>query len=279
MNKIFEKNRKLIPLSAVTLVILSSLIEVILLLVAPENWISSTVPKIIFSTTIKLIMSAIFIFIILKLYKLKIGFGKKSLVKGIFWFGLMLCIASMFNFLGGYQNPEISFIHALPMIIMFLVFALSVGLCEEIVFRGFIFSLFRKYFGESKKGIYTSVLLSALIFGCVHFLNLIVYPDLIITTIAQVISASFVGVLFAVIYFRTENLLPCIILHAIFDFAGYFWICFSKNINQMMNVVNTTDSDIISALVTIGLSSTFLISGLCQLRKIFKNKSKKVKTD
>lgn len=279
MNKIFEKNRKLIPLSAVTLVILSSLIEVILLLVAPENWISSTVPKIIFSTTIKLIMSAIFIFIILKLYKLKIGFGKKSLVKGIFWFGSMLCIASMFNFLGGYQNPEISFIHALPMIIMFLVFALSVGLCEEIVFRGFIFSLFRKYFGESKKGIYTSVLLSALIFGCVHFLNLIVYPDLVITTIAQVISAAFVGVLFAVIYYRTENLLPCIILHAIFDFAGYFWICFSKNINQMMNVVNTTDSDIISALVTIGLSSTFLISGLCQLRKIFKNKSKKVKTD
>ena len=131
MNKLFEKNRKLIPLSAVALLILSSLIEVILLLAAPESLISSTVPKIIFSTTIKFIMSAIFIFIILKLYKLKIEFGKKSLVKGIFWFGSMLCIASMFNFLGGYQNPEISFIQALPMIIMFLVFALSVGLKQR----------------------------------------------------------------------------------------------------------------------------------------------------
>ena len=67
MNKLFEKNRKLIPLSAVALLILSSLIEVILLLVAPESLISSTVPKIIFQTTIKFIMSAIFIFIILKL--------------------------------------------------------------------------------------------------------------------------------------------------------------------------------------------------------------------
>ena len=55
-------------------------------------------------------------------------------------FHYQLCIASMFNFLGGYQNPEISFIQALPMIIMFLVFALSVGLYEEIVFRGFIFT-------------------------------------------------------------------------------------------------------------------------------------------
>ena len=67
MNKLFERNRKLIPLSAVALLILSSLIEVILLLVAPESLISSTVPKIIFQTTIKFIMSAIFIFIILKL--------------------------------------------------------------------------------------------------------------------------------------------------------------------------------------------------------------------
>lgn len=272
MNKLFEKNRKLIPLSAVALVVLSSLIEVILLLVAPESLISSTVPKIIFSTTIKFIMSAIFIFIILKLYKLKIGFGKKSLVKGIFWFGSMLCIASMFNFLGGYQNPEINFIQALPMIIMFLVFALSVGLYEEIVFRGLIFGLFRKYFGESKKGIYTSVLLSALIFGCVHFLNLIVYPGLIITTIAQVISASFVGVLFAVIYFRTENLLPCIILHTIFDFAGYFWFSFAKDIDKMMNVANTTDTNIGAGIINIALCSLFVISGLLQLRKVFKNK-------
>ena len=45
MNKLFEKNRKLIPLSAVALLFLSSLIEVILLLVVPESLISSTVPK------------------------------------------------------------------------------------------------------------------------------------------------------------------------------------------------------------------------------------------
>lgn len=272
MKKVFEKNNIFIPILAIGLLILSIAIEAILNVITPGEWGTFTVSKIIIMTVIKLVLSIIFVFIAVKLFKIKIGFGKKDLVKGIFWFGSMLCIASMFNFLGGYQNPEISFIQALPMIIMFLVFALSVGLYEEIVFRGFIFSLFRKYFGESKKGIYTSVLLSALIFGCVHFVNLIVYPDLIITTIAQVISASFFGVLCAVIYFRTENLLPCIILHTIFDFAGYFWLSFAKDIDKMMNVANTTDTNIGAGIINIALCSLFVISGLLQLRKVFKNK-------
>ena len=274
MNKVFEKNKILIPISAVLLVILSSIIEVLLLfVVAPESWISSTIPKTILSTLIKLVLSAIFIFLTIKVYKLKIGFGKSKLVKGLFWFGLVLCIATVFNFVGGYIKPEISFIQALPMIMLYLVYSISVGLYEEIACRGFVFGLFRKYFGDSKKGIYLSVLLSALVFGCAHFVNLIVYPELVISTIAQVISASLVAVLFAVIYYRTENLLPCIILHSAFDFAGFFWFCFAKDIDQMMSTSNTTDSDIISALAFIGLSSTFLISGLWQLRTVFKNKS------
>lgn len=271
--KKFEKSSKIMLLIAVVLVILSSTIELIFNLFIQESWISSTIPRIIFSTMIKLVLLAIIIFIALKIYKMKMKFGKKCLGKGIFWFGLVLCIASLFNLVGGYQKPEISFIQALPVLMLFLVFSISVGLYEEIVFRGFIFSLFRKYFGESKKGIYLSVLLSALAFGCMHFVNLIVYPDLIITTIAQVISASFVGVLFAVIYYRTENLLPCIILHSVFDFAGYFWFCFAKDIDKVMNISNTTDIEIGSALGNIVLTSLFLIAGLLQLRKVFKNKS------
>lgn len=85
-----------------------------------------------------------------------------------------------------------------------------------------------------------------------------------------VIYAFFFGVLFAVIYYRTDNLLPCIILHGIFDFISVIWICFAEDINKQTEVLNTTDTDIVSALVLIGLTSTFLISALWQLGRLFK---------
>lgn len=269
MKEEFEKNRKLMPIMAVILAVLSNLF----LLVAPENTVTSTMPKYILATITRSVLSAVLILITSRLYRMKIGLGKTGLVKGIFWFGLALCIAGVFNFVGGYQKPEISFIQALPLLMVFLVFCMSVGLFEEIVFRGLLFGVFKKYFGDSKKGIYASVLLSALMFGCIHLENLLVYPDLVISTIAQVISAFFVGVLFAVIYYRTENLLACIILHGVFDFCGFFWFLFSKDIDKMLASSNETDSDIISALAFIGLSSFFLISGLWQLRRIFKKRS------
>ena len=269
MKEEFEKNRKLMPIMAVVLAVLSSLF----ILVAPENTVTSTMPKYILATITRSVLSAVLILITSRLYRMKIGLGKTGLVKGIFWFGLALCIASVFNFVGGYQKPEISFIQALPLLMVFLVFCMSVGLLEEIVCRGLLFGVFKKYFGDSKKGIYASVLLSALMFGCIHLENLLVYPDRVISTIAQVISAFFVGVLFAVIYYRTENLLVCIILHGVFDFCGFFWFLFSKDIDKMLASSNETDSDIISALVFIGLSSFFLISGLWQLRRIFKKRS------
>ena len=149
---------------------------------------------------------------------------------------------------------------------------MTVGAVEEIVYRGLIFNSFRKYCGESPKGIYRAVFLSAAVFGTAHIINLIFAPALVIATITQVVYAFFFGVLFAVIYYRTGNLLPCIIMHGVFDFASSFWTCFAKDIDKQINVLNTTDMDIVSVLIIIGLFSTFLISGLLQLKKIFKQR-------
>ena len=265
MEKVFEKNKKLMPITAVVLAVLSSQ-----LLLIPENAVTSTIPKVILATITRSVLSAVLVIITPRLYRVKIGFGKKGLVKGIFWFGLALCIACAGNLIGGYQKPEISFIQALPMIMLFLVSNMGVGLFEETVFRGLLFGVFRKYFGDNRKGIYTSVLLSALLFGCIHLENLLVYPNLVISTTAQVIYAFFAGVLFAVIYYRTENLLPCIILHGVFDFCGFFWFSFSEDIDKILESSNQTDSDILSAFIFIALFSVYLISGLWQLRGIFR---------
>lgn len=40
----------------------------------------------------------------------------------------------------------------------------------------------------------------------------------------------------------------------------------------MMNVANTTDTNIGVVIINIALCSLFVISGLLQLRKVFKNK-------
>lgn len=271
MIKPFEKNKILIPILAVGLIILNMVFWGILdKLIVPASWLSDAKLSAIVNTVQNIFVSAVFILIIKKLFGMKIGIGKDGLVRGIFLYGLVICIAGVSYLMMSYQKPEIGFARALPRLLLFFVFNMTVGAVEEILYRGLIFNSFRKYFGESKKGIYRAALLSGAVFGIVHLTNLIFAPDLVIATITQVIYAFFFGVLFAVIYYRTDNLLPCIILHGIFDFISVIWTCFAEDINKQTEVSNTTDTDIFSALVLIGLTSTFLISALWQLRRLFK---------
>ena len=273
MIKAFEKNKILIPLSAVGLIILNMVFWGILgKLFLPTDWLSSAMLSAIVNTVQNILCSAAFIIIIKKLYGIKIEIGTNGLIKGIFVYGLVICIAGVSSLMMSYQKPEIGFVQALPQLLLFFVFNMTVGVVEEVLYRGLIFNSFRKYFGESKKGVYRAVLLSALVFGIVHLTNLIFTPDLVIATITQVIYAFFFGVLFNVIYYRTDNLLPCIIMHGVFDFISVFWTCFAEDLDKQIEVSNTTDMDIVSGLILIGLMSTFLISGLWQLRRIFKKR-------
>lgn len=273
MIKAFEKNKILIPLSAVGLIILNMVFWGILgKLFLPTDWLSSAKLSAIVNTVQNILCSAAFIIIIKKLYGIKIEIGTNGLIKGIFVYGLVICIAGVSSLMMSYQKPEIGFVQALPQLLLFFVFNMTVGVVEEVLYRGLIFNSFRKYFGESKKGVYRAVLLSALVFGIVHLTNLIFTPDLVIATITQVIYAFFFGVLFNVIYYRTDNLLPCIIMHGVFDFISVFWTCFAEDLDKQIEVSNTTDMDIVSGLILIGLMSTFLISGLWQLRRIFKKR-------
>lgn len=273
MIKAFEKNKILIPFSAVGLIILNMIFWGILgKLFLPTDWLSSAKLSAIVNTVQNILCSAAFIIIIKKLYGIKIEIGTNGLIKGIFVNGLVICIAGVSSLMMSYQKPEIGFVQALPQLLLFFVFNMTVGVVEEVLYRGLIFNSFRKYFGESKKGVYRAVLLSALVFGIVHLTNLIFTPDLVIATITQVIYAFFFGVLFNVIYYRTDNLLPCIIMHGVFDFISVFWTCFAEDLDKQIEVSNTTDMDIVSGLILIGLMSTFLISGLWQLRRIFKKR-------
>lgn len=214
----------------------------------------------------RLVLSVILWITINKLFHIKIKIKKAGFLKGFLWYGLILIIAILFQFVGNYQPPEKTFLEALPMIVYFFIITLAIGIYEELLCRGLLFHSFRNYFGDTNKGIYLSAIFSSFVFGMMHLMNLIWSPTLILSTTCQVIYASFVGFLFRVIYYRSENLIACMLLHGIFDFTAYFWFSFSENLFQKTLDSNSVDISIGNGVLLILLSSTFVISGILQLR-------------
>ena len=88
------------------------------------------------------------------------------------------------------------------------VICVMAPLCEELLFRGFVFPALRP-----KLGLFTAAFISGAIFGGIHLTNYIGEPSRL--AIASVITLITLGTLFALLAWRTGSLLPCIALHAI----------------------------------------------------------------
>ena len=176
----------------------------------------------IFTTVFRALLAMVLLIVYRKIYRQDVGIRTENLSKGVFRYGLIVICAFIFQMAANYQKPEIGIVSALPELLLYFVSVMSVGLFEEMLCRGMLFNAFRDRFGDSKKGIYLSALLSSMLFGLFHLVNLVSYPDLVIATIAQVIYATFFGFIFCVIYFRSKNILACIILHGLFDLRTGF---------------------------------------------------------
>jgi membrane protease YdiL (CAAX protease family) len=81
-------------------------------------------------------------------------------------------------------------------------------LCEELLFRGFVFPALKP-----RLGLIGAALLSGAIFGGIHITNYLGEPTRL--AIASVITLITLGTLFALLFWKTRSLLPCIALHAI----------------------------------------------------------------
>ena len=106
-------------------------------------------------------------------------------------------------------------------ILVFVITMFLIGFNEEMVFRGMLLNLFLDKFGNSKKGILTSVIASGVIFGSVHLTN--IFSGVSVgSAIIQAIEAALLGILFAEIYLRSGNIWITVIAHALTDFASMF---------------------------------------------------------
>lgn len=156
-----------------------------------------------------------------------VEFKIKGFFKGLFSvIGLVGVACCIHNLLAMRIPTDIGFKEGLPNAIFMFLLMMSVGVFEEAIYRGVLFNTLRNCLGESKGRIILAVILSAIPFGLTHFLNLIFYPNLVVWITSQVVYATAGGVLFACIYYITDNFWLVVVLHGLYDYLASFWSCF-----------------------------------------------------
>ncbi len=100
-------------------------------------------------------------------------------------------------------------------IILISISMVGVGFSEEILFRGF---LMKAIMNKNTK---TAILVSSTIFGMFHLFNLISGAN-VVMTLLQVIYAISFGLMCSMFFYKTNNIIPCIICHIMTNITDIF---------------------------------------------------------
>ena len=101
--------------------------------------------------------------------------------------------------------------------VLYILAMFCVGFLEEVIFRGLLFQ------AMARDGVKSAIIVSSITFGIGHIVNLFngsgaeLLPNLL-----QVMYAIATGFAFVMIYCRTRSLMPCIIVHSIFNGLSAF---------------------------------------------------------
>ena len=154
------------------------------------------------------------------------------------------------------------------LVLLMILSCLGVGIFEEIVIRGLVLGLLLRTWGNSRKGIYFSVLFSSLLFGLGHISNYISGKSELVEALCQIGYAMCIGVMLGAILIRCNfSLWWCALLHALFDIANGLGkvASYIPNAVPKVHTVNYSD-EIVNMLLFLPL----LIAGLLILIKVKK---------
>lgn len=126
----------------------------------------------------------------------------------LLWFPL-LYIALFLTIAAGRGLPPADVIGFL------LLNTLLVGMSEELMFRGVLFSALR-----TSLRIWPAIILTSMAFGAVHLLNVFITGDLPGAAL-QALSAGLSSLIFFAIMLRTGSIIPAIIYHMLWDFSTF----------------------------------------------------------
>ncbi len=101
----------------------------------------------------------------------------------------------------------------------FVLVCLCVGLFEELAFRGCVFTAILQRRGKKPVDVFLAILLSSAVFAVIHLLNLFEGAS-VGYVILQVGYSFLIGAMCSVILVKTRNIWYCVILHAVYNFAG-----------------------------------------------------------
>ena len=204
-------------------------------------------------TITRLIGSVVFIFLILYL-----GFDvlnvKSDISKDLIF--IIPCLIVSVNNL-----PYISLVRGdayvsgtAVQIIFFAVECICVASFEELAFRGVLFPVILKK-RRSVKGVFFSVIVSSIIFGLTHIVNLF-YGASIGSVVMQIGYSALVGCMCAFVLIKTHCIWICVLIHAVYNFCGQIVPRLGKG--EMLNTLQIVITVIISVACAIYIISSLL---------------------
>ena len=162
------------------------------------------------------------VFLVLLLHE---GYRVMNPLQKPFWASLafsilpILVVVNNAPFLSLYRG-DAYLVHDAPVYLFwFALECLTIGLFEELAFRGVIFLAFAERRHTTRKGLFWSLMMTSAVFGAVHLINLLMGAG-IGGVILQVGYSFLIGAMCSVVLLKTRNLWLCVLLHAAYDFCG-----------------------------------------------------------
>ncbi len=132
-------------------------------------------------------------------------------------------------------------------VFLFIVASIITASLEEIVFRGIILLLLLQNLPNTKKSIIMSIILSSILFGLVHAINigngLSLYDGVL-----QIGYSTLMGIMWAVVFIKTRSIWYPIILHALYNVSGQI-LHILGNIEMRYDLITIITMTVVSVLV------------------------------
>lgn len=203
----------------------------------------------------------LFVLIVMLLFKNSYVFTSKQ---EKFWVGVKLAIPMLvvagINLIGSISSLDsFSFLKFINV----LVLSLFVGIAEEFLCRGWLQNEFIERYSDNKNSVIISIILSSLVFGFMHILN--IGAQTAFETLLQIVNAVSLGLLLGSIYYKTKNIWSVIFLHSIYDFA-----IFLGEMNLVKDCTYNTPTfgvALVNGVGIIAISAVWVLTAILVLRK------------
>lgn len=147
---------------------------------------------------------------------------------------------------------------SLPVALTGVLSTFSVGFWEEMIFRGVIGSTLARKYATDAKGMWFTVILSAVIFSAIHLQSL-AYGVSPTAMAAQLTGAFGMGLVLGAIYLRGGSFWFIALLHSIVDIPGTFEATFTVTTANLVDSIGKLNFSSILGLLPIHIAYTVFL--------------------